>query len=130
MRSKKEKLHADLSALLPIWRDSSKSPATIKHTLQVIKNAVTYINPGQTPVVAFDQPLHATAKKIQWHQRFEFGTSKLVVMMGSLHVEMAVLIGLKTVVGLLCYQIVKLLHQEISYCYLVMMLGRVSMHIR
>ena len=43
------KVYADLAALLPIWRNSSKSSATVTHTADVINESVKYINPGQTP---------------------------------------------------------------------------------
>ena len=39
----------DSSALLPIWKDDSKSPATILHTLCVIKISIEFLNPEQTP---------------------------------------------------------------------------------
>ena len=32
--------------------------AMIKHSLDVISKAVEHLNPGQTPVVTFDQPLY------------------------------------------------------------------------
>ena len=86
----KEKAHSDLSALLPIWRDESKSPAMIKHALDMISLAVNHLNPGQTPVVAFDQPLYAIAKKLQWQYPKGYG-EKFVVLMGPLHIEMAFL---------------------------------------
>ena len=38
----------------------------IRHSMDVVKNAVEHLNPGQTPVVTFDQPLFALAKQIQW----------------------------------------------------------------
>ena len=82
-----KKQNPDLSALLPVWRDDSKSPAMIMHSLDVVKDAVTYLNPEQTPVVAFDQPLFALAKKIQWHHPDIYG--QMVIMMGPLHIEMA-----------------------------------------
>ena len=72
------KLKEDISALLPIWRDESKSPATIKHSLDVIKRAIEFLNPGQTPVATLDQPLYAIAKKLQWD-------------LGALHIEMTML---------------------------------------
>ena len=89
-RIKEEKVHANLSGMLPIWRYSSKSPSTIKHSLKVIKKAVNYLNPCQTSVIAFDQPLFEISKKIQWHYS-EYGMSKIVIMMGSLHIEMAMM---------------------------------------
>ena len=88
-RCNRDKLHADLSALLPIWRDDSKSPSTIRHTLDVINQAVAYLNPDQTPVIAFDQPLFAIAKRLQWHYPDQYGASNFVIMMGALHIEMA-----------------------------------------
>ena len=47
------------------------------------------LNPGQTPVVAFDQPLYAIAKQIQWNWPNLYGEDKLVIMFGGLHIEMA-----------------------------------------
>ena len=73
--------HADISSLFPVWRDNSKSPAMIKHFLDTVKDAVEYLNPGQTPVIAFDQPLFALAKKVQWHHPQTYG--KLVTNDGT-----------------------------------------------
>lgn len=53
-----------LSALLPLFEDDSKSVAMIKHSMDVIKSTVQVLNPGQTPVIAFDQPLYAVAKLV------------------------------------------------------------------
>ena len=39
----------------------------IHHAMNLISKSVHILNPGQAPVVAFDQPLYALAKKIQWH---------------------------------------------------------------
>ena len=50
--------------------------------------------PGQTPVVTFDQPLFALAKQIQWKWPQEYGEQKFVVVFGGLHIEIA---ALKTV---------------------------------
>ena len=49
-----------------------------------------FLNPGQTPVVASDQPLYSLAKQIQW-QWPEYGEDKVVMMFGGLHIEMAAL---------------------------------------
>ena len=53
------------SQLLPMWMGDSKSPATIKHIMDIIRRAVSFLNPGQVPV-AFDQPLFTIAKRVQW----------------------------------------------------------------
>ena len=82
------KLHADISALLPLFRDDSKSSAIIKHAMYIIKEDV---NNSQNPVIAFDQPLYALAKQIQWSWPEEYGEKAYVVMMGGLHVEMVTL---------------------------------------
>ena len=81
--------HADITALLPVWKEDSKSPAMIKHTMDVVQNAVSHLNPGQAAVIALDQPLYAISKRIQWKYPDIYG--KFVVMMGSLHTEMALM---------------------------------------
>ena len=86
-----QKLHADLSALLPLFQEDSKSPAMIRHALDVIKQAVVYLKCKQSPVVAFDQPLYAIAKQIQWQWPAKYGVGEFVIMMGGLHIEMAAL---------------------------------------
>ena len=86
-----DETNAHLSALLPIWRDNAKSPAMIRHAMSIIKKTVEYLNSGLTPVITFDQPLYELAKKIQWHFPEQFGSSQFVVMMGPLHIEMALM---------------------------------------
>ena len=80
-----------ISALLPLFPDEAHSVAMIKHSMDVIKASVEYINPGQVPVIAFDQPLYALAKQIQWNWRDIYGEQKFVVMFGGLHIEQAFL---------------------------------------
>lgn len=81
----------DISTLLPLFRDSSKSAAMIRHGMEVTKLAVDHVNKGQTPVIAFDQPLYALAKQVQWNWKDLYGEGRFVVMMGALHIEMAAL---------------------------------------
>ena len=59
----------------------------IKHSMDVCKKGTEFLNPGQTPVTGFDQPLYALAKQLQWQFPDEIGEDKYVVMMGALHVE-------------------------------------------
>eukprot|EP00745_Piridium_sociabile_P003240 TRINITY_DN11945_c0_g1_i1.p1 TRINITY_DN11945_c0_g1~~TRINITY_DN11945_c0_g1_i1.p1 ORF type:complete len:368 (-),score=62.14 TRINITY_DN11945_c0_g1_i1:49-1152(-) len=80
-----------ISCLLPLFHDPSKSPAMIKHGMDVIKRAVDHLNSGQVPVVALDQPLYAIAKQIQWKWPDSHGEKQFVVMLGGLHTEMAFL---------------------------------------
>ena len=79
-----------ITSLLPLHRDEAHSPATIKHVMRKIRDTVAFLNPGQIPVVAADQPLYALAKQIQW-QWPGHGEDEFVVMFGGLHIEMAVL---------------------------------------
>ena len=82
------------TALLPLFLESAHIVAMIKHSFGVVKRAVEHLNPGQTPVIAFDQPLYALANQIQWKWPNDYGEDKFVVMFGGLHIEMA---ALKTV---------------------------------
>ena len=79
------------TALLPLFLKSALTVAMIKHSMDVIWNAVQHLNPGQTPVVTFDQPLCALAKQIQWKWSQDYGEQKFVVFFGGLHIEMATL---------------------------------------
>ena len=46
-----------INALLPLFLDNAHSVAMIQHSMDVIKAAIQDLNPGQTPVLAADQPL-------------------------------------------------------------------------
>lgn len=77
--------------MLPLFAENSKSPAMLAHAIDLIKNTVTYLNPGQAAVIAVDQPLFALAKSIQWAWPAEYGQDKVVFIMGGLHIEMTML---------------------------------------
>ena len=79
------------TALLPLFLESAHTVAMIKHSLHVIKSVIEHLNPGQTPVVTFDQPLYALAKQIQWKWPENYSEDKFVIMFGGLHIEMAAL---------------------------------------
>ena len=76
------------TTLLPLFLDSAHTVAMIRHSVDVVKNAVVHVNPGQTRVVTLDQPLFALAKQIQWKWPEKYGEDKMVVMFGGLHIEM------------------------------------------
>ena len=63
----------------------------IRHSMDIIKAAVQHLNPGQTPLLAADQPLYALVKKIQWTWPATYGEDHFVIMFGGLHIEMAML---------------------------------------
>ena len=83
--------YQDTSVMLPILRDNSKSPATIKHLLNVLIQSIRQLNPKQTAVIGFDQPLYALAKTIQWFQPAIYGQQNLVLMLDALHIETVLL---------------------------------------
>ena len=89
--------HVSISSLLPLLRDEAHSVATIRHVMGKIRDTVEFLNPGQIPVVAADQPLYALAKQIQWCWP-EFGEDKFVIMFGRLHIEMAALRSVGTMI--------------------------------
>ena len=75
--------------MLPLFKEQAHSPAMIRHSMIVVRDAVQFLNPGQIPVVTFDQPLYAIAKQVQWNWPDLFGEDQFVVMLGGLHIEMA-----------------------------------------
>ena len=74
--------------LLPMFLENAHSLAMIKHSMDVIRAAVHHVNPAQIPVIAFDQPLFALAKQIQWSFAGTHGEDHFVLMLGGLHIEM------------------------------------------
>ena len=84
-------IEVSISSLLPLLNDPAHSIVTVKHVMNRIQEAVMLLNPGQTPVLAADQPLYAMAKQIQWTWREKYGEDKFVIMFGGLHIEMAAL---------------------------------------
>ena len=56
-----------------------------------IKDIVSFLNPGQVSVIAADQPIYAVAKQVQWHWPKNYGEDKFLIMFGGLHIEMAAL---------------------------------------
>ena len=76
---------------MPFLQVSAHSVATIKNSMDKIKEAINVLNPGQTPVIVVDQPLFALAKQIQWQLLDTYGEDKFIVMFGGFHIEMAAL---------------------------------------
>ena len=90
-RQERSSIVPAVTALLPLFPDDSTSAAMIRHSMTVVKKVVNELNPGQIPVVTLDQPLYAIAKQIQWCWPADFGEDKFVIMLGGLHIEMAIL---------------------------------------
>ena len=54
----------------------------IKHGMDVERQAIEFLNPGQIPITTFDQPLFALAKFVQWRWPDTHGEKVHVVMLG------------------------------------------------
>lgn len=80
-----------INALLPLFIENAHSAAMIRHSMDIVKKAVQYLNPGQIPIIAADQPLYALAKQIQWAWPDIYGEDHFVIMFGGLHIEMVIL---------------------------------------
>ena len=57
--------------------------------MKLVKDAIPYINPRQTPIIGIDQLLYDLPKQNQWARADVYGESSYVEMMGGLHSEMA-----------------------------------------
>ena len=56
-----------INALLPLFLENAHSVAMIKHSMDIVKTSVQYLNLGQIPVLAADQPLFALANRSNGH---------------------------------------------------------------
>ena len=83
-------LQPAITQLLPLFSEKAATAAMVKHGMNVLREAIQFLNPGQLPVIALDAPLYALAKFVQWHWPHTHGEDQYVVMFGGLHVEMAV----------------------------------------
>ena len=76
-----------INAVLPLLYEAAHSAAMILHDLNIVIMTTNFLNPGQMPVVCFDQPLYAIGKQIQWRYPEEYGVRKILLIMGGLHIE-------------------------------------------
>jgi hypothetical protein len=74
--------------MLPLFYEKAATPAMIKHGMDVQKQAINFLNPGQVPIITVDQPLFALAKFIQWRFPDTHGEDKFVMMLGGFHTEL------------------------------------------
>ncbi len=77
-------------SLMPLFYENAHTPAMLLHGMHVVRDAVNFLNPGQTPFITGDQPLYALMKQCQWQWPEDVGEDKYVVLMGGLHFEMAI----------------------------------------
>ena len=75
---------------MPPFYENAAFVAMEKHGMTVQLKAIQFLNPVQILVTAFDAPLLALAKLVQWKWPNAHGESKHVVLMGGLHIKVAV----------------------------------------
>jgi len=78
------------NTLLPLLPDHIQSPSTICHLMNVIIHITGSGNNGQPAVITGDQPVNAIAKYVQWKYPDLYGEDRIVMMIGGLHIEMAI----------------------------------------
>ena len=78
-----------ITTLLPLFYETAATISMVKHGMDVLQSITAHVNPGQIPVMAFDQPLFALAKFVQWCWPDTHGEECYIVMFGGLHIEMA-----------------------------------------
>ena len=79
---------AAITQLLPLFTEKAATFAMVKHSMDVIRQSTTFLNPAQIPVMAVDAPLFRLAKFIQWKWPDTYGEEAFVIMFGGLHTEM------------------------------------------
>ena len=76
--------------LLPLVSESSTDLCLVCHAIKLIKKSTKFLNPGQTAVVACDQPIYAVAKQLQWTELFpDISKQHFFVIFCGLHLEQA-----------------------------------------
>ena len=75
--------------LFPLFKDKAASLSMVKHGMDIIKSAISHLNPGQIPILVCDQPIYSLGKKIQWLLPSLYGEDSFVMWPGGLHIEMA-----------------------------------------
>ncbi len=85
-----------ITSLLPLLRDGAHSVATVRHSRDKVKDAISHRNPNQVPVITPDRPSYDVAKQVQWHWPDRYGEDRFVVMFGGLHIQMAAFRSLGT----------------------------------
>lgn len=90
-KAAKDERPKSTSTMLPLLDASSINPGTIKHVMNTVQDVTNFLNPGQTSVLAGDQPLFLICKEIQWAWPADYGLNKFVILMGGLHIEFEIM---------------------------------------
>ena len=78
-----------ISTLLPILEDSINSTAMVRHCIEIVRNTISHLNPGQITVLTADQLVHALGKQVQWTYHEDY--KDVTWQMGPLHIEMVLM---------------------------------------
>ena len=80
-----------INAVLSIVPKPVHTLSTQYHCMEIIKQTIAYLNPGQTPVVVCNQPVFALIKEIQWGYPETFGSSSYLCLFGGVHFKQCML---------------------------------------
>ena len=88
---------ASITALLHLLREHVHSVATVRYVMDKVKDTLAYLNPDQIPVISADQPsMMRSLNKTKWQWPERYRENKFVIMCGGLHIEMAALKSIGT----------------------------------
>ena len=76
------------SSLLPLFSEEAKSVAVLRHSMNVVKKSIDFLNPGQIPVITVDQSLYSVVKQSQWNWPDTYGKDQFVIIPSGLHIDM------------------------------------------
>ena len=74
--------------IFPEFYDKAASMSMQKHGMLMMQEATDKANPGQVTVIVGDGPLYKIMKELQWLNPDNVGFTKIVCIMGFLHLEM------------------------------------------
>ena len=90
-----------ISTLLPILEDSISSTAMVRHCIEIVRNTINHLNPGQIAVLTADQPVYVLGKQVQWTCHKDY--KDVTWLMGPLHIETALIkqlvVGFRVLAG-------------------------------
>ena len=80
-----------INAVLPIIPKPVHRLYTQYYCMEIIKQTIAYLNPGQIPVDLCDQPVFVLAKEIQWRYLQKLSSRSCFCLFGWLHFEQCML---------------------------------------
>ena len=65
------------------------STAMVRHCIEIVRNTINHLNPGQITVLTADKPVYALGKPVQW--TYHKDNKNVTWLMGPLHIEMSLM---------------------------------------